>query len=59
MADLDNCADVNAGPHSVASQLSRHLSEPRPKDTRTIDQLPAYKGSRTPWTSWDHVADSM
>lgn len=48
-------ADVNAGPDSVASQILRQLSEPRPKDSRVTAQLPGYKGLRAPWTDWDRV----
>ncbi|BBZ55217.1 hypothetical protein MPHO_22090 [Mycolicibacterium phocaicum] len=56
LRDLDTFyADVNAGPDSVASQILRQLSEPRPKDSRVTTQLPAYKGLRAPWTDWDCV----
>ncbi|WP_231376703.1 hypothetical protein [Mycobacterium sp. 141] len=48
-------ADVNTGPDSVASQVLRQLSEPRPKDSRVTMQLPGYKGLRAPWTDWDRV----
>ncbi len=48
-------ADVNSGPDSVASQVVRQLSDPRPKDLRTISQLDRYKGLREPWTDWDRV----
>ena len=48
-------ADVNAGPDSVASQILRQLSAPRPKDSRVTTQLPGYKGLRAPWTDWDRV----
>lgn len=49
-------ADVNSGPDSVASQVVRQLSDPRPKDLRTLSQLGGYKGLRAPWTDWDRVA---
>ena len=48
-------ADVNSGPDSVASQVLRQLSEPRPKDSRVTLQLAGYKGLRTPWADWDRV----
>lgn len=48
-------ADVNAGPDSVASQILRQLSQPRPADTRVTTQLSSYKGLRAPWTDWNNV----
>ena len=50
-------SDVNAGPDSVASQILRQLSDPRPKDSRVATQLSGYKGLRAPWTDWNRVVD--
>lgn len=50
-------ADVNSGADSVASQVMRQLSEPRPKDSRTTAQLRGYKGLRAPWTDWTRVVE--
>lgn len=58
LADIDAYyADVATGPDSVASQVYRQLSDPRPKDSRTIDHLAAYKGLREPWTDWSRVVE--
>ncbi|NMO03725.1 hypothetical protein HH308_21135 [Gordonia sp. TBRC 11910] len=55
---LTNGATVRVpGPDSVASQVMRQLSAPRPRDSRTTAQLTSYKGLRAPWTDWSHVAD--
>ncbi|MDO2992632.1 hypothetical protein P5V97_24410 [Mycobacteroides abscessus subsp. massiliense] len=48
-------ADANSGPDSVASQVVRQLSDPRPKDLRTTPQLSGYKGLRRSWTDWDRI----
>ena len=47
------------GPESqdVATQLARQLADPRPADSRTIQQLDRYKGLDARWTDWSNVAD--
>jgi hypothetical protein len=47
------------GPESedVATQLARQLADPRPADTRTIQQLGRYKSLDTRWTDWGNVTD--
>lgn len=39
----------------VATQVVRQLGDPRPKDTRTLDALPRYKGLTPRWHDWDEV----
>jgi hypothetical protein len=45
------------GPESqdVATQLARQLANPRPADSRTIQQLDRYKGLDARWTNWGNV----
>jgi hypothetical protein len=47
------------GPESagVATQLARQLADPRPADTRTIQQLGRYRGLDERWTDWRNVTD--
>ena len=39
------------------SQLLRQLSNPQPKDYRSIEQLPDYKGTVEKWKNWDNIVD--
>jgi hypothetical protein len=39
----------------VATQLARQLADPRPADSRTINQLDRYKGLDQRWTDWKAV----
>ena len=39
------------------SQLLRQLCNPQPKDFRSIDQLPNYKGVADKWKSWDFIVE--
>jgi hypothetical protein len=41
----------------VATQLARQLADPRPADSRTINQLRQYKGLDARWTDWKNVTD--
>ena len=45
------------GPEGVATQLARQLADPRPADTRTIQQLGQYKGLDARWTDWGNVTE--
>lgn len=45
------------GPQGVATQLARQLADPRPADTRTIQQLGQYKGLDARWTDWGNVTE--
>jgi hypothetical protein len=45
------------GPEGVATQLARQLADPRPADTRTIQQLGRYKGLDARWTDWRNVTE--
>lgn len=56
LAGIDDYYDASAGDGTaVASQLVRQLGEPRPKDHRTVGQLPAYKNLAVRWQSWQSV----
>jgi hypothetical protein len=46
-----------AGSEGVATQLVRQLADPRPADSRTINQLRQYKGLDRRWTNWKNVTD--
>lgn len=41
----------------VATQLARQLADPKPADSRTIQQLSRYKGLDTHWTDWRNVTE--
>ncbi|MGO8958889.1 MAG: nucleotidyl transferase AbiEii/AbiGii toxin family protein [Streptosporangiaceae bacterium] len=47
------------GPASegVGTQLARQLADPRPADSRTIQQLDQYKGLDPRWASWKKIVD--
>lgn len=48
-------ADQNRDGSAVASQVIRQLGLPRPKDSRTTNQLPTYKGLEPRWHEWTNV----
>ena len=48
-------ADESRNGPTVATQVVRQLGDPRPKDTRTLDDLPRYKGLTDRWQDWDAV----
>ena len=52
-ADLRGSASEAAD--RVASQVARQLGDPRPADSRSIAQLPRYKGVQPPWDDWKAV----
>ena len=39
------------------SQLLRQLCNPQPKDSRSIEQLPNYKGALDKWKDWDFMVE--
>jgi hypothetical protein len=43
------------GSEDVATQLARQLADPRPADSRTIQQLDRYKGLNARLTDWSNV----
>jgi hypothetical protein len=47
------------GPDSqgVATQLARQLADPRPADSRTMNQLNQYKDLDPRWSNWKQVVD--
>jgi len=42
----------------VLSQLLRQLSEPIPKDFRSVEQLPDYKGTVDRWKDWGFIVET-
>jgi hypothetical protein len=46
-----------SGADGVATQLARQLADPRPADTRTLQQLDRSKGLDTRWIVWKNVTD--
>src|ERR1035438_4850536 len=54
---IDVYYSYQRGPESedVATQLARQLADPRPADTRTIQQLGRNKGLDARWTDWRNV----
>lgn len=60
LSDIDAYyADQNDDGEGVASQLVRQLSEPRPADGSTIDQLSSYRRLQKRWSDWGVVADVL
>lgn len=59
LAGIDMYYADQRGPDAegVATQLARQLTDPRPKDHRTIDQLAQYKGLEARWTNWRNVTE--
>jgi hypothetical protein len=53
----DYYSDVPNSEHLVLSQLLRQLSAPAPKDTKSIQQLPSYKGVTGKWKDWSVVQE--
>lgn len=50
----DQRAAVGLG-GGVHDQLVRQVADPRPADTRVVDQLPRYKGLARRWHDWEDV----
>lgn len=48
-------ADRDTDHESVASALAERLAQPSPRDTRTLRDLPRYKGLAERWHSWSAV----
>ncbi|KGM08995.1 hypothetical protein N869_08615 [Cellulomonas bogoriensis 69B4 = DSM 16987] len=59
LAGMDNYyADQHDGEgQGVASQLVRQLGEPTPADSRTLADLPRYKGLAARWHDWSAVVE--
>lgn len=47
--------DQHRAGDGVASQVARQLADPRPADTRTLRDLPRYKGLDPRWHDWETV----
>ncbi|GAA0998960.1 hypothetical protein [Subtercola frigoramans] len=54
----DFYADQKRGDVSVASQLTRQLEDPRPKDSHSTSTLSTYKGISQQWQKWDYVVNA-
>jgi hypothetical protein len=48
-------ADINTRPETVATQLIRQLSDPRPRDAEVTTQLASYKALDRRWHDWSTV----
>jgi len=59
IANIDDYyTDDSKDEKPALSQLLRQLSEPKPKDLRSIDQLPNYKGTLDKWKNWDFIVET-
>jgi hypothetical protein len=48
--------DMQKYENSISSELIKRLSDPNPKDSRSISQLKTYKGLKEPYTNWEYLA---
>ena len=55
----DYYADETRDGIPVASQVVRQLGDPRPKDSRSLDDLPRYKGLTERWHDWQDVREQL
>jgi hypothetical protein len=53
----DYYSDLNRYSKSIASELVDRLSDPNPKDSKSIDSLDTYKGLATKYQSWQYITD--
>jgi hypothetical protein len=53
----DYYADETKDGVTVATQVVRQLGDPRPKDTRSLHELPRYKGLDARWQDWRVVRE--
>ena len=51
--------DLHAGPEAVSTQVVRQLSDPRPRDSRTTNELHSYKQHEARWQDWNHVVSEL
>lgn len=51
----DYYADLNRRPEAVATQVTRQLADPRPRDPQVIDQLARNKSLAPRWHDWSSV----
>lgn len=51
-------SDDSQNEKPVLSQILRQLSEPMPKDFRSIEQLPNYKETIDKWKDWNFIAET-
>lgn len=50
-------ADESKDGVPVATQIVRQLGDPRPRDTRTLTDLPRYRGLAPRWHDWNAVKE--
>lgn len=55
----DYYTDPGKSGEPVRSQVTRQLGDPRPKDTRTIEELHRYKGLAPQWQDWSTVTETL
>ena len=48
-------ADINTRPETVATQLTRQLADPQPRDAEVTTQLASYKALDPRWHDWSTV----
>ena len=53
----DDTLGVSAVEKPALSQLLRQICNPQPKDFRSIEQLPDYKGARDKWKDWGIITE--
>jgi len=55
----DYYAEQRAGDEAMASQVSRQLAQPMPRDVQVTAELAHYKGLDRRWTSWGAVTAAL
>lgn len=50
--------DRSEDEESVATAIAERLADPQPRDTRTLEQLPRYKGLIARWHDWAAVEEA-
>jgi hypothetical protein len=60
LQDIDSYyADIYEGEGRIATQLVRQLSNPQPRDTKTINELHTYKQLDERWHQWSTVVSML
>ncbi|HEX5308083.1 MAG TPA: hypothetical protein VFW38_03290 [Solirubrobacteraceae bacterium] len=60
LRDIDTYyADINEHPEAVATQLTRQLSDPHPRDAEVTRQLSSYRELNERWQDWKTVKDVL
>ena len=53
----DDSSESHTQEKPALSQLLRQLCDPRPRDFRSIKQLPDYKGTVGKWKDWNYITE--